>query len=162
MKMTLDIKAEKVNPFLKMLKRFDFLSDSCIQEIEGIELSEVEKIVFDGAQVKKKEEIINSIEDYFEKAGLPVEKVWLFGSYARNEQTALSDIDLMIRFQPDSKIDLWDFAGILQDLEDILGCQVDLVREGGAKSFASANIEKDKVLIYEKKATGQRAAGTYS
>ena len=91
-----------------------------------------------------------------------VEKVWLFGSYARDEQTPLSDIDLIVRFQPGSKIDLWDVAGIIQDLEDVLGCQVDLVREGGEKPFAAANIEKDKVAIYEKKATGQRAAGTYS
>ncbi|MCB0577903.1 MAG: hypothetical protein KDD10_01160 [Phaeodactylibacter sp.] len=60
---------------------------------------------------------------------------------------------MMIRFQPDSKIDLWDFAGIMQDLEGILKCRVDLVREGGAKSFAVSNIEKDKILVYEKKTT---------
>lgn len=91
-----------------------------------------------------------------------MEKVWLFGSYARNEQTLHSDVALIIRFKPDSQIDLWDFAGIMQDLENILGCRVDLVREGGAKSFAASNIEKDKILIYERKATGQRTSGAHS
>jgi predicted nucleotidyltransferase len=74
----------------------------------------------------------------------------------------ISDIDLMIRFKAESKIDLWDFVGIMQDLEDTLGCKVDLVREGGSKSFAVDNIEKDKLLVYEEKAKGQRAPGTHS
>ncbi len=156
MKIILDVKAEKLKPFLMMLKKLGFLGAKGIQEIEGIEPSKVDKIFSGGEQLVNTEEVIHSIQNYFAKADLPVEKVWLFGSYARNEQTLFSDIDLMIRFQPGSKIDLWDFAGIMQDLESILGCRVDLVREGGAKSFAISNIEKDKSLIYEKKATGQR------
>ncbi|MCO6489772.1 MAG: nucleotidyltransferase domain-containing protein, partial [Phaeodactylibacter sp.] len=158
----LDIKPEKLRPFLEMLKESGFLSEKGILELQGIDFSEAHGLFSEEGRLEKKEGAIKAIQHYFEEAGLPVEKVWLFGSYARNEHTPLSDIDLMIRFQPDSKIDLWDFAGIMQDLEGLLGCKVDLVREGGAKSFAIPNVEKDKVLIYEEKTTGQRALGTHS
>ena len=113
-------------------------------------------------EVPGRANVIDVVQDYFTHSGLPVEKIWLFGSYAREEQHEKSDIDLMIRFSPESKIDLWDFAGIIQDLEDRLGQKVDLVREGGGKSFTLAGIEKDKILIYEAKTGGQRATGTYS
>lgn len=162
MKLTLDIKPEKLKPFLEMLKESGFLSEKGILEIQDMELSEADVLFSEEEQVEKKEKAIDSIQHYFEEAGLPVEKVWLFGSYSRDEHTPLSDIDLMIRFQPGSKIDLWDFAGIMQDLESILRCRVDLVREGGAKSFAVPNIEKDKMLIYEKKTTRHRAFGAHS
>jgi predicted nucleotidyltransferase len=162
MKIMLDIKKEKLKSFLKMLTRFDFLTDAGIESVEGMELSEVNKTLYDEDEIKSKEEVKEAIQKYFAQADLPVEKVWLFGSYARNEQDAFSDIDLMIRFKKESKIDLWDFVGIMHELEDILGCKVDLVREGGAKPFAVDNIEKDKILVYEEKATGQRAAGTHT
>ena len=158
MKIILDIKKEKFRSFLKLLKKFDFLTKQGIKEVE----EKYQDFKLDRKQPRKQEEIINFIKQYFELSNWPVEKAWLFGSYAREEQTSLSDVDIMVRFRPDSKIDLWDFIGIIQDLEDIIGCEVDLVREGGAMPFAAANIEKDKILIYAGEAYGQRAAGTHS
>ncbi len=162
MKLTIDIKPEKLKQFLEILRGSGFLGEKGIIEIQDMNLSNTGEFSSKEERLEKREEVINTIKNYFNEADLPVEMVWLFGSYARNEHTPLSDIDLMIRFRADSKIDLWDFAGIMQDLENILGCRVDLVREGGAKSFAASNIEKDKILIYERKATGQRASGAHS
>lgn len=54
------------------------------------------------------------------------EKLGLFGSYARNQQTAESDIDFLIEFQKGKKtynnlLDIGDF------LENLYGCRVDLI-----------------------------------
>ncbi len=109
----------------------------------------------------EKERLIRIICDYFQQAGLPLEKVWLFGSYARDEQDKQSDIDLMLRFSKNNKIDLWDFAGIKLDLEDLTGLKVDLVKEGLAKPFASDSVKRDKILIYERKTKRQGTAAPH-
>lgn len=55
-----------------------------------------------------------------------VSRVALFGSHARDEARAQSDIDLVVEFAPGRTPDLFAFAGIKLDLEERLGAQVDL------------------------------------
>jgi predicted nucleotidyltransferase len=83
----------------------------------------------------------------------PVEKAWLFGSFARNEDDSQSDIDMLIRFSPNEKITLFRYGGIVYNLEQITGRKVDLVEEGMLQSFAHKTAEQDKILIYEKSGT---------
>lgn len=90
---------------------------------------------------------IESIRHYFQDK--PVLKAWLFGSYARDESEAESDIDLLIR--PDYSQRLgWGFFSFRSDLQKILGKQVDVVSEGFLKDFARSSVENDKKLIYER------------
>lgn len=49
----------------------------------------------------------------------------IFGSTARNEATKNSDIDILVDF--DAKKDLFVFIDLKFYLEDLLGCDVDLV-----------------------------------
>jgi predicted nucleotidyltransferase len=84
-------------------------------------------------------------------AAAPVQRAWLFGSFARNEETAASDIDILVQFIPDTKISLFDYGGIVFKLEQAIGRRVDLVQENMLKSFAKQAVEKEKVLIYERK-----------
>ena len=49
----------------------------------------------------------------------------IFGSYARGEQDAGSDIDMLVDF--DAGADLFDFVGLSDFLEEKLNCPVDLV-----------------------------------
>ena len=49
----------------------------------------------------------------------------IFGSYARGDFHADSDLDLLVDF--DEGADLFDLVGLQQFLEDKLGCRVDLV-----------------------------------
>jgi len=51
-----------------------------------------------------------------------------------------------------SKIDLFEYIGIRQDLEDLTGRQIDLVEEGQEIEKIKPFINKDKRLIYERKA----------
>lgn len=57
--------------------------------------------------------------------------VRLFGSVARGESTESSDVDILVRFDPDRS--LFDHGGLIADLEDLLGAAVDVVSEGGMR-----------------------------
>ena len=56
----------------------------------------------------------------------------VFGSAARGEDTEASDIDLLVRFAPESS--LFDLLHLSEELERILGRRVDVVSEGGLKA----------------------------
>ena len=56
------------------------------------------------------------IADYFKTQ--PVLKVWLFGSYARGEETPESDIDLLVQFDHSSPIGLFAYARMHRELEE--------------------------------------------
>ncbi|MBN8638780.1 MAG: nucleotidyltransferase family protein [Anaerolineae bacterium] len=71
--------------------------------------------------------------------------VRIFGSVARGEATEASDIDLLVEFDPDTS--LIDHVGLIQDLEDLLGCKVDVVSERGLKDAIRARILRDAVAL---------------
>ena len=88
------------------------------------------------------------IKRYFEHC--PVNKAYLFGSYARDEQRTDSDIDILVEVDYTYKVSLLDFIGWKIDLEKLLGKKVDLVAEDGLSEHIRPFIEKEKVIVYEK------------
>jgi uncharacterized protein len=56
-----------------------------------------------------------------------VESVAIFGSVARNEATAASDVDVLVEFKKDARVGLFGFVRVQRFLSGILGCPVDLV-----------------------------------
>jgi len=92
--------------------------------------------------------IVNKLRTFF--PAYPVEKAWVFGSYARGEETRYSDIDIMIRLDKEAHITLFDYAGIMNDLEDLFQKKIDLVQEGRLKKFARQSADEDKILVYER------------
>lgn len=60
-----------------------------------------------------------------------VKKVAIFGSYARGEHTATSDIDILVDL-PRGKT-LLDLVGLEYDLEEALGKKVDVLEYEGLK-----------------------------
>lgn len=91
--------------------------------------------------------IIPSIQGYF--ATLPISKAWLFGSYSRGEESADSDVDILVVFDENANISLFKYADIICQLESILNHKVDLVEKGSLLPFAQETANKDMVLIYE-------------
>ena len=85
---------------------------------------------------------------YFQEQ--PISKVWIFGSFSRGEETSESDIDLMVSFIPGSKVGLFKFNQIKEDLETLTGREVDLVTETSLLPFAIASAMSDRKLIYER------------
>ncbi|GHB56538.1 nucleotidyltransferase family protein [Persicitalea jodogahamensis] len=71
--------------------------------------------------------------------------VGVFGSYARNEQTDKSDLDLLIEF--DARINLLELIGLEQELSELLGVKVDLVTPRSVSQRLLPYIHKDLVRI---------------
>ncbi|MBR1882241.1 MAG: nucleotidyltransferase domain-containing protein [Muribaculaceae bacterium] len=93
------------------------------------------------------QDIKNIIAEYFKTQ--PVLKAWLFGSFARGEETPDSDVDLLIMLDHSKPIGIRYF-GMWGDLERLLGRSVDLVTEGNLMPFAQKTANLDKILIYER------------
>jgi hypothetical protein len=91
--------------------------------------------------------LIRLIANYFKTQ--PVIKAWLFGSYARGEETEKSDVDIIVSLDYSRKIGLKFFKMGLE-LEKLIGRPVDLVEDGQLLPFAKKTAEKDKTLIYER------------
>jgi uncharacterized protein len=72
-------------------------------------------------------------------------KVRVFGSMARGEPDATSDVDLLVRMDPGRN--LLDLVGLWQDLEDLLGTQVDVLSEGGVSPHLRERIYADAVAL---------------
>ena len=51
--------------------------------------------------------------------------VWVFGSVARGDQDPDSDLDLAVDIEADRS--LFDLAGLIIDLESLLGCPINVV-----------------------------------
>ena len=90
------------------------------------------------------------IADYFKTQ--PVVKAWLFGSFARGEETPESDVDILVEFdRENAKVGLFKYCAIIMDLEKLLNRSVDLVENGALLPFAERTANKDKKMIYERR-----------
>ena len=74
-----------------------------------------------------------------------VRRLALFGSAARDELTAGSDVDLLVEFEGPATYDR--YFGLKDHLEALLGRTVDLVTERGLKPRARRNVERDLVRV---------------
>lgn len=75
----------------------------------------------------------------------PIKTLALFGSYARNEQTQGSDIDILVDFTQSVGI---EFIELALDLDKIIGQKVDLLsKKAIQKSAKFPYIEKDLIYV---------------
>ena len=80
--------------------------------------------------------------------GEPIQKAWLFGSYARGQEGPDSDIDLLVQMVPND-LTILGFLKIQTRLEKATNRQVDLIEDECLEDFARVSADKDKILIYE-------------
>lgn len=74
-----------------------------------------------------------------------VAKLYVFGSTARGEATAASDVDLLAELREPMG---FDFFGLEIDLETVLSQKVDLVTIGFISRYIRDKVEHDKILLY--------------
>ena len=94
-------------------------------------------------------QMTQQIAEYFKTQ--PVLKAWLFGSFARGEETPESDVDILVVLDHSKPVGL-QFFGMYEDLKELLGRPVDLVVDRSLAPFARESVARDKKLIYERAA----------
>ena len=91
--------------------------------------------------------IQQTIADYFKTQ--PVVRAWLFGSFARGEETPLSDVDILVQLEEDG-ISLLKHAAMICELEKLLDRPVDIVEDGTLRPRVRESVNQDRKLIYER------------
>ncbi len=79
---------------------------------------------------------------------LGLKRISLFGSAARGEATAISDVDLAVMLDENAKIDLFRFAAISEQLSRLLDTPVDLVVEPARNPRMQAQIDRDRLRAF--------------
>ena len=74
----------------------------------------------------------------------------MHGSYARGEQTAESDVDILVKFDRSMPIGLFAYLRMHRELEEKLGCKVDLIEEGTLRPAVQSTANRDLKVIYER------------
>jgi hypothetical protein len=71
----------------------------------------------------------------------------VFGSVARGDATASSDLDLLVDLLPDSRSALMRVAGLGEELLDLLGVQVDVVADELMRDEVSESAHADSIPL---------------
>jgi predicted nucleotidyltransferase len=89
-----------------------------------------------------KNKLVEHKQRLYSRYGLS--NIAIFGSYAKNQQTDRSDVDILVEFNKPIGIDFIDLA---EDLEQILSIKVDLVSRRGLKERHFKAIEKELYYV---------------
>jgi uncharacterized protein len=73
-----------------------------------------------------------------------IKSIGLFGSVARGDITASSDVDILVDFEKPIGLDFVSFA---DELEEILGVKVDVVTPAAIKPRMMKYIEQDLIYV---------------
>lgn len=94
----------------------------------------------------KREEIIQLLQEHKVRLNeLGLRSISIFGSVARDEATTSSDIDLLVEMDPPYTFDRYINAKFY--LEDLLGCQVDLVMNETLRERIRPQVERDAIRV---------------
>ena len=74
-----------------------------------------------------------------------VQKMFLFGSVARDQETALSDVDILIKFTIPPTYDM--YMDLKFFLEDLFDRKVDLVTEDALRPEMKPYVERDVIRV---------------
>lgn len=70
-----------------------------------------------------------------------VDRIGIFGSYVRGEQTAESDLDVLVAYSETPT--LFEIARLQHYLEDLLGVKVDVALQEGLKQYIAPYILRE-------------------
>jgi predicted nucleotidyltransferase len=96
-------------------------------------------MAIDAVLKDKREEILQIAGNY------GAHNVRVFGSLARGQAGPDSDVDLLVKLDPGRS--LLDLIAIKQDLEDLLGCQVDVVTEAAISPYIREHVLREAVSL---------------
>lgn len=76
-----------------------------------------------------------------------IKEIGVFGSWVRGEQKKNSDIDILVEFEENSGISLFDFIEIEDYLRKKVGIKVDLVDKKALKPYIGKNILSEVIYL---------------
>ena len=74
-----------------------------------------------------------------------VKTIGIFGSYAREENDEISDLDILVEFH--TPIDYFEFLELEDHLSQLTGIKVDLVEKLSLKPFIGRHIIQEAIMI---------------
>ncbi len=99
--------------------------------------------------MKSREEILAILRAHeAELRAKGIVRLSLFGSVARGTATEGSDVDIAVELDPEARISGFGFAGLEQEIEDLLQVHVDLTKEPVSKDKLSREIDRDRVIAF--------------
>lgn len=90
-------------------------------------------------QARYREEILHIAQQHGAR------NVRIFGSVARDEAVEESDVDFLVDLDPGRS--LFDLGGLLMDLQELLGCSVDVTTESGLRPRIRATALQEAVPL---------------
>lgn len=97
-------------------------------------------------QIKQK--LIKAIERDPHKNA--IRKVSLFGSYIYGQPREDSDVDVLVEFEPNSGISLFDLVHIRRNFSEMSGKQIDLLTPSALSQYFRDEVLANAKTIYEK------------
>jgi uncharacterized protein len=94
--------------------------------------------------MQTKEEIFSIISNFLKEKG--AKEISIFGSYARNEETPDSDIDILMEIDPGKS--LLEHIAMEQELSEMLNIKVDLHTKRSVSPYIIDEILKDRQIIF--------------
>ena len=91
-----------------------------------------------------KTNIIKTIVDYLKQ--YKVIEIGVFGSFARDEMTDKSDIDILVEYSRGTTI--LDIVKMKQELYELIGRKIDLVSKRAVRKRIMENIQTDLQTVY--------------
>lgn len=130
-----------------------WLSDKLVYKVEdeevalrALQLAE-EKVHYLSKPSISKSSVINIINKVLKSDGR-VAAAWLFGSFARGEETKGSDIDVMVELNKEKKYSMFDLLDISFILGKSINRKVDIVEKGYLREFARKTADSELIKIY--------------
>lgn len=77
-----------------------------------------------------------------------VQHAALFGSVARGEAGPESDIDLMLDLDPDARIDVFGYVGLVEYVQRLFGEPVDVSNRETLKAHVRPSAERDAIDVF--------------
>jgi predicted nucleotidyltransferase len=81
--------------------------------------------------------------------GFGVAALYLFGSYARDEASGDSDVDVFIDLAADAAFGLRPYMGAFETLKQAVGENVDYGSRNGLHPLLRSQIEREAIRIFE-------------
>jgi predicted nucleotidyltransferase len=76
-----------------------------------------------------------------------IREIGVFGSYVRGENRTDSDLDILVEFEEDAKMDLIRYIELEDYLSNLLGVKVDLVMKSALKPRIGKHILEEVVYL---------------